>query len=214
MLFPNVFRRFDAIREKKIQFSVIFDVIEFAPLFGTTSWQSIIELRKIFHAFEISRSAHKLICKIEKFMLIESAPKCDCGRFSFFHGLCQSGTCQLPRVSHPSWVCINYRRWCFAFYDEQHSNGWGVRRSHERTDVESETISSRFFLSLLCLNYLGKHNSRFRQFITWRWGWRKIESLTYSAAVWDSELQKRQTRRVSWFINRKVFIYFSRRHKT
>lgn len=89
-------------RGKKIQFSVIFDVIEFAPLFGTTSWQSIIELRKIFHAFEISRSAHKLICKIEKFMLIESAPKCDCGWFFFFtvYANPAHANCRESRIHH------------------------------------------------------------------------------------------------------------------
>lgn len=165
-VFPNVFSDLTRSERKKIQFSVIFDVIEFAPLFGTTSWQSIIELRKIFRAFEISRSAHKLICKIEIFMLIESASKCDCGWFPFFANLAHANWRE-SRIHHEFASIIGDDALLFMMNSIPTGGREAQPRAHRRRE-RNNFIS--FFLSLLCLNYLGKHNSRFRQFITWLLG--------------------------------------------
>lgn len=122
--------------------------------------------RKIFRAFEISRSAHKLICKIEIFMLIESASKCDCGWFPFFANLAHAN-CRESRIHHEFASIIGDDALLFMMNSIPTGGREAQPRAHRRRE-RNNFIS--FFLPLLCLNYLGKHNSRFRQFITWLLG--------------------------------------------
>lgn len=151
-------------------------------------------------------------------MLIESAPKCDCGWFPFFSSVCANPThanCRESRIHHESASIIGDDALLFMMSSIPTGGREAQPRAH-RCRERNNFIS--FFLSLLCLNYLRKHNSRFRQFITWSWGWRKIESLTYCAAVWDfqpehSERTAKAPDKASLVIHKQES-FFSRRHKT